>query len=273
MKNLITNSIFSYIVLNIKNNPKKSIFIQQIFIGFFLLFCWEYILSPIIGDYWISRPSRIYASVLSLIMSGDLWWHLSATLSAALLGYSIGVVSAVIFAFLAGLNAKIGKIASPYVTAGYSFPKEAVAPLFIILFGIGIGSKVALAIAAVFFIVYQNTLTGVLEVDRDLINVLKISGANRIQLFFLVVAPSSSSWIFSGMRVAIRYAFTAVIFGEMLSGNRGLGFLIKYAANMFNATGVFAGLSIVMIASVFMTIILQKLEQFVDRWRRVNVTL
>lgn len=256
-----------------KNSQRKIVLLfQQLGIFVFLILFWEYFLSKIIGEYWISRPSRIFDVLLVWIKSGDLWWHLSATLTSALLGYGIGVIVAVFLAFIAGLNRKVGNVAAPYVTAGYSFPKEAIAPLFIILFGIGIGSKVALAVAAVFFIVYQNTLTGVRDVDKDLMNVLKIAGADSRQLFLLVVAPSAASWIFSGMRVAIRYAFTAVIFGEMLSGNRGVGFLIKHAANMFNATGVFAGLSIVMIVSVFMTLVLQRFETIMDRWRRTETT-
>jgi NitT/TauT family transport system permease protein len=105
------------------------------------------------------------------------------------------------------------------------------------------------------------------DVDKDLVNVLKVSGANSWHLFSMVIAPTAAPWIFAGMRISIRYAFTAVIFGEMMSGNRGLGYLVKYSANMFNASGVFAALSVVMVIGVILTITLQRVERFSNRWR------
>jgi NitT/TauT family transport system permease protein len=228
---------------------------------------WEYILAPLIGVNWISRPSEIYGHLAQWVANGDLVWHLQATLAAAFAGYGIGAVAALAAAFLLGSSRRADDISRPFVTAGYSFPKEAVAPIFIIFFGVALGSKVALAAISVFFIVYQNAISGVRMVDRDLRNVMRVMGAGPWGLFRLVVAPAAAPWIFTGLRLSVRYAFTAVIFGEMLSGNRGLGYLVKYAANLFDAAGVFAALASVMVVSVGLTLALQGVERSFNRWR------
>ena len=228
---------------------------------------WEYILAPLIGVNWISRPSEIYGHLAHWAGNGDLVWHLQATLAAALSGYAIGAVAGLALAFLLGSSRSADDISRPFITAGYSFPKEAVAPIFIIFFGVALGSKVALAAISVFFIVYQNAISGVRLVDRDLRNVMRVMGAGKWCLFRMVVAPAAAPWIFTGLRLSVRYAFTAVIFGEMLSGNRGLGYLVKYAANLFDAAGVFAALTSAMVVSVALTLALQAAERAFNRWR------
>jgi NitT/TauT family transport system permease protein len=239
--------------------------ISQLILLIAIGLAWEYLLAPLIGVNWISRPSEIYDRLTRLIASGDLLWHLQATLTAAFIGYAIGGAAALASAFLIGSSVAADDVSRPFVTAGYSFPKEAIAPVFIIFFGIGLGPKIALAALSVYFIVYQNAIAGVRLVDPDLTRVMRIMGANRVQLFTLVIAPASAPWIFTGLRLAVRYAFTAVIFGEMLSGNRGLGYLVKYAANLFDAAGVFAALASVMLVSVALTATLQAVERTVGR--------
>lgn len=249
-------------------SPALARLVPQIGLVIAIGLLWQFVLGPLIGENWISTPSQVYDRLAAWTISGDLWWHLQATLGAAAAGYALGAVAALLLAFLLGSSPFADNVSRPFITAGYSFPKEAIAPVFIILFGIGMGSKIALATLAVFFIVYQNVIGGVRMVDHDLRNVMRIMGAGRLQLFALVVAPMAAPWIFTGLRLSVRYAFTAVIFGEMLSGNRGLGYLVKYAANQFDTAGVFAALTAVMLVSVSMTLLLKRLEEILNRWRR-----
>ena len=228
---------------------------------------WEYVLAPFIGVNWISAPSLVYERLCEWTANGDLLWHLQATLVATSVGYALGAALALAIALPIGLSRTTDDVSRPFVTGGYSFPKEVIAPVFIICFGVGLGAKIALATISVFFIVYQNAITGVRRVDPDLQNVMRIMGAGRLRLFSLVVLPASAPWIFTGLRLSVRYAFTAVIFGEMLSGNRGLGYLVKYSANLFDAAGVFAALASVMVVSVGLTLVLQAGQRHLDRWR------
>lgn len=241
--------------------------LQQIALVLVVGLLWQFLLGPLIGVNWVSKPSLIYDRLANWIGNGDLWFHLQATFVAAFFGYGLGAAAALGMAFLLGSSSYSDNISRPFITAGYSFPKEVIAPVFIIMFGIGLAPKVALAAVAVFFIVYQNTISGVRTVDRDLRNVMLVMGAKRWQLFSLVVVPGAAPWIFTALRLAVRYAFTAVIFGEMLSGNRGLGYLVKYSANLFDAAGVFAALTAVMLVSVTVTLSLQNLERLSNRWR------
>jgi NitT/TauT family transport system permease protein len=246
---------------------RVSLLLKQIALVAVVIAFWQYVLAPLAGVNWVGQPSLIVDKLLDWISNGDLFWHLTATLESAAAGYVIGTISAVVLATLLGSSYRSDAISRPFVTAGYSFPKEVIAPVFIILFGIGLGSKIALASISVFFIVYQNAISGVRLVDRDLINVMRIMGAGRFEVFFLVTLRSAAPWTLTGMRIAGRYAFTAVIFGEMLSGNRGLGYLIKYQANLFEASGVFAALLAACVVSTMLTLALQALERLADAWR------
>jgi NitT/TauT family transport system permease protein len=153
------------------------------------------------------------------------------------------------------------------VTAFYVFPRETVAPIFIIFLGLGLAPKIALSAFAVFFVVYINALAGARQVDKDLMNVMRVSGASRWHLFEIVIVPATIPWIFTGMRIAIRFAFTNTLFGEMLSGNRGLGFVIRAAANNMEASEVFAGILVVMVVNVLLGVALQRAERFATRWK------
>ena len=250
-----------------KLRRRVSLSIKQIGLIVALVVFWQYVLAPVAGPNWVGQPSLIADKLAGWIRSGDLFWHLGATLASASMGYAIGTAAAVVFACLLGSSRQADLVSRPFVTAGYSFPKEVIAPVFIIFFGIGLGSKIALASISVFFIVYQNAVSGVRAVDRDLINVMRVMGASRAEVFRLVVLRAAAPWTLTGMRIAVRYAFTAVIFGEMLSGNRGLGYLIKYQANLFEASGVFAALLAVCVVSIVLTMVLQWLERLGDAWR------
>ncbi|MFT4066665.1 ABC transporter permease [Paraburkholderia sp.] len=248
-------------------SARVPLLLKQAALMALIVLLWQYVLAPVAGTNWVGQPSLVVEKLAAWIANGDLLWHLAATLESAAVGYSIGASAAILLAVVIGSSYRLDAVSRPFVTAGYSLPKEVIAPVFIILFGIGLGAKIALASISVFFIVYQNAVSGVRLVDRDLVNVMRVMGAGRLQVFFLVTLRSAAPWTLTGMRIAGRYAFTAVIFGEMLSGNRGLGYLIKYQANLFEASGVFAALLSACIVSTLLTTALQALERLADAWR------
>lgn len=251
--------------MNMSNPWVKAAIRAGIVLAFLLL--WEFVPESLVPSAWISRPSQIASMVKAWTLDGTLWFHLQITFTAMMSGYLIGVVTGVAAGFLLGLLPGFEKIMSPFVVALYSLPKIAIAPLLVVLFGIGIESKIILVAITVFFMMLFSALDGLRDVDRDLLGMLRLMGASRTETVKKVLLPGSLPWIFNGLRVSIRLAFTAAILGEIISSNRGIGYLVEYSAVKYDGTGVFAAIAVVVILSVVITELISLAESSNSRWR------
>jgi NitT/TauT family transport system permease protein len=231
-----------------------------------LLSSWE-LLSHVIDVFFISRPSDVAVRLVAWALDGTLMFNLWITMEAALWGFVVGAAGGIVAGFLLGQAPKLGKVADPVIVALYSLPKVALAPVFILWFGIGLQSKVALAGITVFFLVFFNTYAGVREVDRDLVDVMRIIGASRTQIIRRVVIPSALGWVFVGLKVAVPYALIGAVVGEIIASNRGLGYLVQHSASQFDSTGVFAALFVLMFIATALNELLNRLQGRLMRWR------
>lgn len=224
------------------------------------LFTWEAASGTLVSKFWVSSPSAIFAVLQRWVIDGSLWTHLQATLTAIAAGYVIGCAFGVGLGLMLGFMPRLHRVIAPYLSALYSIPKIALAPLFVIVLGIGIESKICLVAVTVFFLVLFSTIDGIRDIDRDLVRSLELMGASRWEISTKIVIPSAKKWILTGMRIAVRYASTAAILGELIASNRGLGFLIEYNSGMFNAAGVFAAVSILVLIGVALTELLTRFD-------------
>jgi NitT/TauT family transport system permease protein len=117
----------------------------------------------------------------------------------------------------------------------------------------------------VFFIVLNSTLDGVRDVDADLTRSLTLMGASRLETIRKVILPGTLPWIFTGMRISVRYAFTGTLLAELIGSNRGLGYLIEFNSGIFNATGAYAAVLIIVVLSVTMSELLIWIEKLMPR--------
>jgi len=232
-----------------------------------LLLAWEFLPDTILPTAWLSRPSQIATTLGHWIGDGTLWFHLQVTFAAMLSGYVVGAAIGVAAGLLLGLLPMVEKVLSPFIVALYSLPKIAIAPLLVVLFGIGIESKIILVAITVFFMMMFSALDGLRDVDRDLLGMLRLMGASRLEVVRKVLLPGSLAWIYNGLRVSIRLAFTAAILGEIISSNRGIGYLVEYSAVKYDATGVFSAIAVVVILSVLITELISLAENANARWR------
>ncbi len=233
-----------------------------LFLGF-----WQWASGRLIRDIYVSHPTAIAMRLYEVFASGEIWPHLATTGKELVSGYLIGVVAGISGGYLLARAPRIAAIAEPYVMAFYGIPKIALAPLFVIWFGIGIGSKIALAALMVFFLVFYNVYAGVRGVDRELVNLARVMGANERQLGRHVYLPAAAPYILLGMRMAIPYAVIGVIAGEFTSSLQGLGLFIHYASDTYDPAGVFAGIFILMAFVVVAGAIADRLERRALRWR------
>ena len=232
-----------------------------------LLLAWQFAPAGRATQFWLSSPSLIAGTLWQWIADGTLWVHLGATLLVMAEGYVVGCAAGVGIGIVLGLFPRLHRVLAPFLTGVYAIPKIALAPLFIIILGVGDSSKIALVAITVFFLVLTNTIDGVRDVDRDLIQSLTLMGATRMEVIRKVLVLAALPWIFTGMRIAVRYAFTNTLLAELIAANRGLGFLIEFHSGNFDITGAYAAIVVLVLCSVLMTELLTRLETRVSRWR------
>jgi len=231
------------------------------------LSAWQYASGRLIKTFWVSRPSDIWQQLVEWVVTGDLWIHLQATLIETVMGFAFGAVAGIVFGLALGLNRRLAAVVDPFIVALYSLPKIALAPLFILWFGVGLASKVVLATFVVFFLVFYNTYAGTLAVEAELVDVLRLMGASRGQVVRKVILPSALIWIFTGMKSSVPYALIGAVVGEMMASNKGLGYLIQAAAGQYDTGGVFAALFVLMIIATGLHELLKQSERVMLRWR------
>jgi NitT/TauT family transport system permease protein len=240
--------------------------------GIALLLFWQWASGRLIKEIYVSKPTAVAQRLYELFASGEIYPHLWTTGQELVLGYVIGVAGGVIGGYALGRSPRLARVFEPYVMAFYGIPKIALAPLFIIWFGIGIGSKVALASIMVFFLVFYNVFAGVRSVDRELVNLTLVMGANQRQLTYHVFLPAAAPFVMLGMRLAIPYSVIGVIVGEFTSSIQGLGLFIHEASSTYDPAGVFAGIVILLGFVTVANVLAGALERRLLRWRVLSGT-
>jgi len=241
--------------------------IAQVAVGVIFLTFWELAAGPLIDPFFISEPSAVFAKLVDCIRRGELFPHLGITLYATVIGFALGSVSGFSVGFIFGRYERVGAVFDPYITAIYCLPKIALAPLFIMWFGIGIESKIAMSAVIVFFLVFLNTYSGVRDVNPIHIHGTRIMGAGEWQLLVNVIAPSAAAWVLTGLKVSVPYALIGAVVGEFMSSNRGMGFVIAQSSALFDTAGVFAGLVVLALVGGIINEGLKRFERHVLRWR------
>lgn len=244
-----------------------AVFGYQILIAAGFFGAWQYASGRLIKPLWISSPLEVSARLNEWIADGYIWVHLWTTLSEMLIGFAIGAAAGIASGLLLGVMPTTMKVISPLLTGLYAMPKVALAPLFILFFGIDLASKVALVAATVYFLVFQSTLTGMREVDPELVDTLRLMGATPAEVFRKVMIPSATLWVFNGLRISVRYALTAAVYGEIIASNQGLGFLVSYSRSNLDAAGTFAALAVLMLIGLTLTLLVARIELYAMRWK------
>jgi len=221
-----------------------------------------------LDPFFFSRPSHIAARIGEWVISGSLWPHLGTTLLEALLAFVIGSSLGVVVGFTLGRLPLAAQVMDPYIKIANALPRVALAPLFLLWFGLDIRSKVALGVTLVFFLVFFNTYRGILEVNPVLVNNVRMLGASESQLIRHVLLPSVLTWIFSSLEAAVGFAIVGAVVGEYLGASRGVGYLIAQAEGVFDTTGVFAGMAVLAGIVLAVSYGVGRLERYLLRWKK-----
>ena len=232
----------------------------RLLIAVVFLAAWE-IASHWVGTFWISHPTAIVKRLADWTVTGTLLRHTLATLVEVAIGYAAGAAAGIVAGFVLGRRPLLDDAVRPTVAALYSLPKVALAPLFVMWFGIGLSSKIALVAVTVFFIVFYNTHAGVHAIDPSLIRSVQLFGAGPLRIFRSVVIPGAFRYILTGLRVAVRSALIAAVVGEIVAGNQGIGYLIEASAGDLDVGGVLASVVLLVAIGLFINLVISVAER------------
>jgi NitT/TauT family transport system permease protein len=258
-------------IKKVKDRWKMVIFYRLMFLAV-TLGGWE-ILGRIgvIDPFFFSIPSKIiyqiYIWIVKGTSQGPLWVQVLVTLEETVLGFLIGAVMGIICGIALGRNKMLADIFSIYIKIANAIPRIVLGSIFIIALGLGMASKVALAVVMVFFVVFGNAFQGVREADTNLIANARVLGASDRQVTFKVVLPSALSWILASLHISFGFALVGAVVGEFLGSKQGIGLLIATAQGAFNAAGVFAAMIVLAVVALLADYLITRLENRLLKWR------
>jgi len=250
----------------------RRVYFWRLFILAAFLGGWELASDTgLIDPFFFASPSaiadRLYEWVTEGTSEGPLWYHLWVTMEESLIGFFTGAIAGVITGVALGRNRMLSDVFSIYIKVVNSIPRVVLAPIFIMIFGLGLGSKVALSFVMVFFVVFSNAFQGVREADRNLLANAQILGAKGWQLTRSVVIPSAMSWIFASLHVSFGFAIVGAIVGEFVGSRYGIGLLINIAKGAFDAAGMYAAIVIIMVVALLAEYLMTLVENRLAKWR------
>jgi NitT/TauT family transport system permease protein len=239
-------------------------------VGFFVFFvgAWQSAVDfGLLDGFFFSRPSDIALRLVRWLSGGEIYGHLAITLFEAMLAFVIGTVGGIVCGFALARVDLLAAVFDPYIRIFNALPRVILAPIFILWFGLGVASKVALGVTLVFFIVFFNTFQSVREVDPIILKNARMLRASEAQLMRHVYIPSALAWIFSSLHTSIGFALVGAVVGEYIGASRGIGYLVAQAQGTFDTTGVFAGLLLTSVVVLLIDMGINRVEDYLLRWR------
>ncbi len=233
-----------------------------------LLLIWELASqSGLLPSRVIAAPSQIGGTLWAMIESGELATHLWVSLQRAMLGLSIGVAIGVVAALITGLSKKGEVILDSPMQMLRTIPSLALVPLFILWFGIGEFTKIALIVTGTTFPVYLNLYSGIRNIDPKLIEAANTLGLNRRQLIWHVILPGSLPSFFVGLRYSLGISWLALVFVEQINTTAGIGYLASDARDFMRTDVIVICLLIYSILGLVIDALIRTLERYALAWR------
>jgi len=218
--------------------------------------------------FFFGEPLQVAARIWAwFVTDADIYQHLGVTLAETLMAFAIGAGLGLGGGLWLALAPMASAILEPYIKAMNAMPRIILAPIFSVWFGLGMGSKVALGVTLVFFIVFFNVYQGVKEVSPVVLANARMLGASQRQLLRHVYLPSATSWVFSSLHTSVGLAFVGAVVGEYLGSSRGVGYLILQAEGSFDINTVMAGIMVLTAFALVLDRLVGQIETHLMKWQ------
>ena len=218
--------------------------------------------------FFFGQPLMIFERIWQwFVTDADIYRHLAVTLAETSMSFSIGAGTGLAGGLWLALSPMASALLEPYIKAFNSMPRIVLAPIFSVWFGLGMGSKVALGVTLVFFIVFFNVYQGVKEVSPVVLANARMLGASQRQLLRFVYLPSATSWVFSSLHTSVGLAFVGAVVGEYLGSSQGVGYLILQAEGTFDINTVMAGILVLTAFALVLDGLVGRIERRLMKWQ------
>jgi NitT/TauT family transport system permease protein len=235
-------------------------------VAFFAL--WEIgVRAGWVSGFLVGSPSGIFDLSMHMIATGELLSHAWYTLFEAILGFIIGTIAGSLFGLALWYSIFVARLVEPFIVAINSVPKIALAPIVILWFGTGLVSKVALSVSLTAIVALIAAYQAAKDADIDLQSLLISMGANKHQVFYKAVVPSTLPSVIATFRVNIGFALVGAVAGEFISSQRGLGNLIYTASSLYDLNTVWVGLFTLMIVGFILYYVIDIVERTMLPWK------
>jgi NitT/TauT family transport system permease protein len=232
------------------------------FVGWHLL-----ALARVWSPLFLPGPLDTLQAFRDLADQEDMAMNVAVSGQEFIVGYVLAGLIAIPLGLLLGWYPRARYALDPFITFFYATPRIVLLPLFIIWFGIGVESKIAVVFLGAFFAIVINTTAGIRNLDASLLRVARSFGASDLHIFRTIALPGSVPFILTGLRLGIGHALIGVVVGEQVAAQFGVGKIMAIAGQTFQTPKVFAGLFVIASAGMLLTFVLQRLERHFDAWR------
>lgn len=221
---------------------------------------------------WIDRsvtstPTAVFTFLGKSLVHETMWLNLWYTVQAALIAFLLAAVVGILFGITLALLPRFEKVVDPYLSALNAMPRIALAPIFIVAFGLTIQAKIALAFTIGLFILITAARAGVRSVDMEHLRLATVLGAKPHQLFTKILFPVAVPSIFGGLRLAVIYSLLGTLTAELIGSNNGMGQLIQQSAGLFRTDEVYTYIIVLAITATLMNGLMGRLERYLLRWQ------
>lgn len=249
-------------------NHRLRVLIRRLVVLVLVVALWEALArANLLPAAFVGEPTQIVPLLLAQVLNGAIPRALTETMTATLAAFALGGVMALLTALLLTVSPQTKEVLDPYIDALNALPRVALIPLFIVWFGLGLLSKIVSGVSLMYFILLYNTMAGAQSVDPDHILLARSLGLPQRKIFLSIVVPTAVPSIFAGLRLGLIYTLLGVVTAELIAGGTGLGSLISYYSNTFNANGVFAVLLVLVLLSDVLVGAMSRLEHRLTRWK------
>ena len=252
-----------------RRSGRRLVPLGRIAVGIAFLALWQFG-SNVMGAAWLPGPVETLLRIWTLAVSGELLRDTLITFGEAALGMAIGGAAGAALPFLLRLSPRLMTTLDPLISAAFGMPKLALAPLFILWFGIGITTKVVFVASIVFFLMFYNGLAGILSIDPRLVAMLRVAGASQWAVTREIVWNTTKPFLFSGLKIALPRALSGAVVGEFIAADAGLGWYIQNARSLNDTTGVVAGAVVVTVLVIGVNAALKRVQARSLAWRPVS---
>jgi NitT/TauT family transport system permease protein len=234
-----------------------------------VLLTWQICASHgVVNKTFTSSPAQTWDALLAYYNSGQLLSSTASTMEAVLIAFVIGSVAGTVVGLILGLSPFLDEVLGVFLAPLNSIPRIALAPLFLLWFGLTVTAKVALAVTIVFFVLVYNARASVKSIDPDIVTMARVAGLRGRAFLTKILLPSSIPAVFAGLRLAITYSLLGVVASEMIAARNGVGLDIVQFSNTFNVGGVFAILFELSLIATVITVFINLLEKWLLRYQR-----